>query len=59
MFGETKILPFLAGPTRREMRGAINLYWLVYYLTQPMDPEKQGLNFIFPTKYGIPKSLKG
>ena len=26
-------------------------------LTQPMDPEKK-LNFIFPTKYVIPKSLK-
>ncbi len=23
-----------------------------------MDPEKKSLNFIFPTKYGIPKSLK-
>ena len=28
------------------------------YLTQPMDPEKKNLNFIFPTKYVIPKSLK-
>ena len=28
------------------------------YLTQPMDPEKKSLNFIFPTKYVIPKSLK-
>ena len=27
-------------------------------LTQPMDPEKTSLNFIFPTKYVIPKSLK-
>ncbi len=27
-------------------------------LTQPMDPEKNSLNFIFPTKYVIPKSLK-
>ena len=27
-------------------------------LTQPMDPEKKSLNFIFPTKYVIPKSLK-
>ena len=26
-------------------------------LTQSMDPEKKGLNFIFPTKYVIPKSL--
>ena len=27
--------------------------------TQPMDPEKKkSLNFIFPTKYGIPKSFK-
>ena len=26
-------------------------------LTQPMDPEKKSLNFIFPTKYVIPKSL--
>ena len=24
----------------------------------PMDPEKKSLNFIFPTKYVIPKSLK-
>ena len=24
-----------------------------------MDPEKKSLNFIFPTKYVIPKSLKG
>ena len=23
-----------------------------------MDPEKKSLNVIFPTKYGIPKSLK-
>ena len=23
-----------------------------------MDPEKKSLNFIFPTKYAIPKSLK-
>ena len=29
-----------------------------YHLTQPMDPEKKSLNFIFPTKYVIPKSLK-
>ena len=27
-------------------------------LTQPMDPEKNSLNFIFPTKNVIPKSLK-
>ena len=27
-------------------------------LTQPMDPEKKSLNFIFPTQYVIPKSLK-
>ena len=27
-------------------------------LTQPMDPEKKSLNFIFPTKNVIPKSLK-
>ena len=27
-------------------------------LSQPMDPEKKSLNFIFPTKYVIPKSLK-
>ena len=27
-------------------------------LTQPMDPEKNSFNFIFPTKYVIPKSLK-
>ena len=27
-------------------------------LTQPMDPEKKSLNFIFPTNYVIPKSLK-
>ncbi len=27
-------------------------------LTQPMDPEKKSVNFIFPIKYGIPKSLK-
>ena len=25
--------------------------------TQPMEPEKNSLNFIFPTKYVIPKSL--
>ena len=29
-----------------------------YILTQPMDPEKKSLNFIFPTKYITPKSLK-
>ena len=28
------------------------------YLTQPMNPAKKSLNFIFPTKYVIPKSLK-
>ena len=28
------------------------------HLTQPMDPEKKSLNFIFPTKYVISKSLK-
>ena len=27
-------------------------------LTQPMEPEKESLNFIFPTKYVIPKNLK-
>ena len=27
-------------------------------LSQPMDPEKKSLNFIFPTKYVIPKCLK-
>ena len=27
------------------------------FLTQPMDPEKKKMNFIFPTKYVIPKSL--
>ncbi len=27
-------------------------------LTQPVDPEKNSLNFIFPTQYVIPKSLK-
>ena len=27
-------------------------------LTQPMDPEDKSLNFIFPTKHVIPKSLK-
>ena len=27
------------------------------FLTQPMDPEKKSLNFIFRTKYVIPKSL--
>ena len=29
-----------------------------WILTQPMDPEKKSLNFIFPTKYVIPNSLK-
>ena len=29
-----------------------------YKVNQPMDPEKKSLNFIFPTKYVIPKSLK-
>ena len=37
---------------------ASNLYYYVYILSQPMDPEKKSLNFIFPTKYVIPKSLK-
>ena len=32
--------------------------WESAKLTQPMDPEKKSLNFIFPTKYVIPKSLK-
>ena len=32
--------------------------WPKINLTQPMDPEKKSLNFIFPTKYVIPKSLK-
>ena len=31
---------------------------LQVYLTQPMDPQKKSLNFIFPTKYVFPKSLK-
>ncbi len=35
-----------------------NLLLEPVFLTQPMDPEKKSLNFIFPTKYGIPKSLK-
>ena len=30
----------------------------VFFLTQPMDPGKKSLNFIFPTKYVVPKSLK-
>ena len=30
----------------------------IQLLTQPMDPEKKSVNFIFPTKYVIPKSLK-
>ncbi len=30
----------------------------LFILTQPVDPEKKSLNFIFPTKYVIPKSLK-
>ena len=40
----------------------LNNRWSLKYvsqiLTQPMDPEKNSLNFIFPTKYVIPKSLK-
>ena len=28
------------------------------FLTQPMDHQNKSLNFIFPTKYVIPKSLK-
>ena len=28
------------------------------YLPQPMDNQNKSLNFIFPTKYVIPKSLK-
>ncbi len=32
--------------------------WFPPTLTQPMDPEKKSLNFIFPTQYVIPKSLK-
>ena len=37
-----------------------NIHWLEdsTFLTQPMDPEKKSLNFIFPTKHVIPKSLK-
>ena len=27
-------------------------------LTQPMDPDEKSLNFIFPTRYVVPKSLK-
>ena len=34
------------------------IYFHDHLLTQPMDPEKKSLNFIFPTKYVIPKSLK-
>ena len=33
-------------------------FWKHPYLTQPMDPEKKSLNFIFPTKHVIPESLK-
>ena len=39
----------------------INPSWQFFtldILTQPMDPEKKSLNFIFPTTYVIPKSLK-
>ncbi len=28
-------------------------------LTQPFRTLEKSLNFIFPTKYGIPKSLQG
>ena len=38
--------------------GATTFWWHLFFLTQPMDPEKKSLNFIFPTKYVIPKSLK-
>ena len=34
------------------------IFLVVTGLTQPMDPDKKSLNFIFPTKYVIPKSLK-
>ena len=30
-----------------------------FSLTLPMFPEKKNMNFIFPAKYGIPKSSKG
>ena len=45
--------PLRAGGTSAYKRKFENLQ-----LTQPMDPEKKSLNFIFPTKYVIPKSLK-
>ena len=32
--------------------------FLIWVLTQPMDPEKKSLNFIFPTKYVIPQKKK-
>ena len=50
-------------PERKKFHGMAR-FWANYYihslklLTQPMDPEKKSLNFIFPTKYVIPKSLK-
>ena len=36
----------------------LRIRFLLVSLTQPMDPWKKSLNFIFPTKYVIPKSLK-
>ena len=51
------------GEMIQEARSEGNICVCVYiyifiYLSQPMDPEKKSLNFIFPTKYVIPKSLK-
>ena len=44
------------------IHGSVNIHHPMdpssYKLTQPMDPEKKSLNFFFPTKYVIPKSLK-
>ena len=40
---------------------AVSFYWgneVSKELTQPMDPEINSLNFIFPTKHVIPESLK-
>ena len=44
---------------QQQICGGEACHQVSHYLTQPMDPEKKSLNFIFTTKYVIPKSLKG
>ena len=49
--------PFYTGSFTLPLEGPMILIASLL-LTQPMHPEKKSLNFIFTTRYVIPKSLK-